>query len=84
MKLQFLKEITFVRVLLEFTPQSKTAELPPFSGSALRGAFGHAFRKRLCFWKDLGLVLLILLGRTKGPARIWGPDPNRQRAKALN
>ena len=54
MNLQFLQEITFVRVLLEFTPQSKTVELPPFSGSALRGAFGHAFRKRLCYCKSAG------------------------------
>ena len=52
MNLTFLKQITFTKTRFDFQPStSKTApELPPFAGSALRGAFGHAFRKRLCWF----------------------------------
>lgn len=56
MNLRFLKQITFVRTRFEFLPASSasskdtTPELPPFAGSALRGAFGHAFRRQLCWF----------------------------------
>jgi hypothetical protein len=58
MNFEFLKQIYFVRTRFEFKPAKPVVrlrhenppELPPFAGSALRGAFGHAFRKRLCWF----------------------------------
>ena len=44
---QFLREIHFVQVRLEFEALDDVL-LPPFPGSALRGVLGHALRDALC------------------------------------
>jgi len=45
--LQFLADISYVSADLHFAAVS-ALDFPPFGGSALRGAFGHAFRRHLC------------------------------------
>lgn len=43
----FLRDIYYVQVRLEFEVEQEVA-LPPFAGSALRGVLGHALREHLC------------------------------------
>src|SRR5450759_3100794 len=48
MDLSFLRDIAFAQTELIFEAIGGPVKLPPFPGSALRGAFGNAFRRGLC------------------------------------
>lgn len=43
----FLREVYYAQVRLDFEVE-EDVELPPFAGSSLRGALGHALRDQLC------------------------------------
>ena len=45
--MDFLREIYYTQVRLDFAVEEDVA-LPPFAGSSLRGALGHALRDQLC------------------------------------